>query len=149
VSEDGTISGWRNGIPNNRAEVLQTASAANVYTGSAIATFGGHTYLYAANLKAGTIDILKGDAGAPGLTGNFTDPNLPANFAPFNIQNIGGTLYVAYAMQNATKDEEVRGAGLGIVNKFDLNGNLLGRVVSQGGALNAPWGLAIAPSTFG
>src|SRR5262245_8711080 len=133
VSEDGTISGWRNGInPTNTAEVLQSASAANVYTGSAIANVGGHTYLYAANLRAGTIDILKGDSGAPDLTGKFTDPNLPAGFAPFNIQNIGGTLYVAYAMQNATKDEEVRGAGLGFVNKFDLNGNLLGRVATQG-----------------
>jgi uncharacterized protein (TIGR03118 family) len=148
VSEDGTISGWR-GALGTAAETLQTASAANVYTGSAIANVGGHTYLYAANLKAGTIDVLKGDTAAPNLLGSFTDPGLPNNYAPFNIQNIGGTLYVAYAMQNATKDEEVRGAGLGIVSKFDLNGNFLGRVASQGGALNAPWGLAIAPSTFG
>jgi len=83
----------------------------------------------------------------PDLTGQFLDPNLPAGYAPFNIQNLGGTHYVTYAVQDAAKEEDVPGVGNGIVNRFDLNGNLLGRVVT-GGALNSPWGLAIAPAGF-
>ncbi len=146
VSEDGTISGWR-GALGTAAETLQLPSAANSYKGSAIATIGDHTYLYAANFKSGAIDVLKGDNAAPDLASTFTDPGLPAGFAPFNIQNLGGKLYVTYAMQDGGLDEE-DGAGLGFVDVFDLQGNLITRIGSRG-TLNAPWGLAIAPSSFG
>jgi uncharacterized protein (TIGR03118 family) len=146
VNEDGTISGWRNALGTN-AERLQVADPANVYKGSAFATIDGHGYLYAANFHSGAIDVLKGDMGAPNLTGKFTDPNLSAGYAPFNIQNLNGQLYVTYAKQGAGRDEEV-GEGKGIVSRFDLQGNFLGRIGSQG-ALNAPWGLALAPSEFG
>ena len=145
VNEDGTISGWR-GALGTTAEVLQLASDA-VYKGSAFALTGGHSYLYAANFHSGKVDVLKGDAGAPDLAGSFTDPALPSGYAPFNIQNLGGKLYVAYAKQGAGKDEEA-GAGKGFVSVFDLQGNFLGRVGS-GGTLDAPWGMAIAPSSFG
>jgi uncharacterized protein (TIGR03118 family) len=147
VSEDGTVSGWRNPL-GTAAETLQTGSADNVYKGTTLATLSGNTYLYNANFRAGTIDVLKGTALAPNLTGNFLDPNLPAGFAPFNIQNLGGTLYVTYAQQDATKHDDVAGLGLGYVDAFDTQGNLLSRVASQG-TLNSPWGLAIAPSTLG
>jgi uncharacterized protein (TIGR03118 family) len=130
------------------AEVLQTATAGNVYKGSAFATFGGNSYLYAANFETGTIDVLKGTAAAPNLSGSFTDPNLPAGFAPFNVQNLGGRLYVTYAKQDPNSNDELAGAGLGFVDAFDLNGNLIARIAG-GGPLNAPWGLAIAPSSFG
>jgi uncharacterized protein (TIGR03118 family) len=147
VNEDGTISGWRGSL-GTAAETLQIASANNVYKGSALATIGANTYLYAANFHAGTIDVLKGSSGSPNLTGTFTDPNLPSGYAPFNIQMLSGKLYVTYALQDATKHDDVAGAGLGFVDAFDLQGNLLNRVASQG-TLNSPWGLAIAPSTFG
>lgn len=147
VSEDGTISGWR-GALGTTAEVLQTGLPANVYKGVALDTTGGHSYLLAANFHAGTIDVLKGDAGAPALTGNFTDPNLPAGYAPFNIQLLGGRLYVTYALQDATGHDDVPGAGHGFVSAFDLQGNLLGRIGAMG-TLNSPWGLALAPSSFG
>ena len=147
VSEDGTISGWRNAI-GTTAERLRTGSTANVYKGAAFATLSGTGYLYAANFKAGTIDVVKGQANAPDLIGKFTDPNLPSGYAPFNIQNLGGTMYVTYALQNATQDEELAGAGRGFVSAFDLQGNLIGRVASAG-TLDAPWGLAFAPSSFG
>ncbi len=146
VSEDGTISGWR-GALGTSAEVLQLADPNNVYKGAAFENFGGHSYLLSANFHTGNIDVLKGDASAPALAGNFTDPGLPNGFAPFNVQNLGGTIYVAYAMQGSGNDE-MDGAGLGFVSKFDLNGNFLGRVASQG-TLNAPWGLALAPTSFG
>jgi uncharacterized protein (TIGR03118 family) len=145
VNEDGTISGW---ISGTSATTIQTASTSNVYKGTTLASVSGNTYLYAANFRAGTIDVIKGTAAAPNLAGTFTDPNLPAGYAPFNIQNLAGNLYVTYAVQDGTKHDEVAGAGLGIVDVFDAQGNLMHRVATAG-ALNAPWGLAIAPSNFG
>jgi uncharacterized protein (TIGR03118 family) len=100
-----------------------------------------------ANFNTGAIDILKGDAGAPDLAGHFTDPGLPSGYAPFNVENLGGKIYVTYAVKGAGKDE-VDGAGLGIVSVFDLSGNFLSRVGTHG-TLNAPWGLALAPTSFG
>jgi uncharacterized protein (TIGR03118 family) len=147
VSEDGTISGWR-GALGTITEVLQTADTANVYKGSTLDTTGGHSYLLSANFRAGTIDVKKGDNGAPNLTGQFLDPNLPAGYAPFNIQTLGNTIYITYALQDAAKHDEDPGTGHGIVSAFDLQGNLLGRIGTMG-TLNAPWGLAIAPSSFG
>jgi uncharacterized protein (TIGR03118 family) len=140
VSQDGTISGWR-GALGTTAEVLQIADPANSYTGAALAMIGLNTYLYAANFARGKIDVLKGSPGAPDLTGNFTDPGVPSGYAPFNIRLIGSNLYVTYASQ-------VAGPGNGFVSVFDTNGNFLGRVASQG-TLNSPWGLAIAPASFG
>jgi len=145
VSEDGTISGWR-GALGTTAETLQPASDA-YYKGVALATISGNTYLYAANFHSGAIDILKGTPGAPDLSGTFTDPTLPSGYAPFNIQLLGGKLYVTYALQGSGKDEQA-GPGLGFVSVFDTQGNFLGRVGSMG-TLNAPWGLAIAPQSFG
>ena len=147
VSEDGTVSGWRPAL-GSTAETLAPASDANVYKGAAFATIAGSSYLYAANFRSGTIDVGKGDAAAPVLTGTFADATLPAGYAPFNVQNLAGSLYVAYAQQDADKKDEIAGAGLGIVDHFDLQGNLLGRVAT-GGTLDAPWGLAIAPASFG
>ncbi|AMV37940.1 TIGR03118 family protein [Planctomyces sp. SH-PL62] len=147
ASEDGTISGWR-GALGTTAEILQTGSADNVYKGTASAVVDGHAYLYSANFRNGTIDVLKGDSGAPELSGRFTDPNLPAGYAPFGIQRLGDTIYVTYALQDAAKEDDVAGAGHGFVTAFDLQGNLINRI-GTGGTLNSPWGLAIAPSTFG
>jgi uncharacterized protein (TIGR03118 family) len=146
VSEDGTISGWRPSL-GTAAETLLTGSAANVYKGTTLADVGGHDYLYSANFRAGSIDVMKGDASAPSLTGTFQDPNLPAGYAPFNIQNLGGKLFVTYAIQDAAKHDEVPGLGNGIVDQFDTSGNLVGRIAA-GGDLDAPWGLAIAPRSF-
>jgi uncharacterized protein (TIGR03118 family) len=147
VSEDGTISGWR-GALGTTAEVLQLGSANNVYKGTAIATIGNNTYLYSANFRAGTIDVLKGNAGAPNLTGNFTDPGIPSGYAPFDIATLGGKLYVTYALQDGSKHDDVAGLGHGFVSVFDTQGNFLGRVATMG-TLDSPWGLALAPLSFG
>ncbi len=130
------------------AEILQTGEPNNVYKGTTAASIAGFGYLYSANFHSGAIDILKEDNGAPDLTGKFTDPNLPANYAPFNIQKLGDTIYVTYALQDAAGRDDVAGAGHGLVNAFDLQGNLFGRVGTMG-LLNSPWGLAIAPASFG
>jgi uncharacterized protein (TIGR03118 family) len=147
VSEDGTVSGWR-GALGTTAEVLQSAQPQNVYKGAAIGQVGTDGYLYAANFHQGTIDVLKGTPGSPNLVGSFTDPSLPAGFAPFNIQNLGGILYVTYAKQDSTGEDDEPGPGNGFVDAFDLQGNLLGRIGTKG-TLNSPWGLALAPASFG
>src|SRR5262249_46443695 len=97
----------------------------------------------------GKIDVIDGQFQKTALAGSFTDPNLPNGFAPFNIQNLGGKLYVTYARPNAARDGgSVAGAGQGFVDVFDTSGHLLQRVAS-GGLLNAPWGVALAPTGFG
>ena len=145
VTQSGTIAGWR-GALGTTAETLYTGAPGSSYFGVAFANSGTGARIYAANFGSGSIDTL--DAmGSPILSTAFKDPSLPAGYAPFNIQNLGGALYVAYALKGADGDE-VHAAGDGFVDKFDLDGNLLGRVGSNG-PLNAPWGLAIAPSSFG
>jgi uncharacterized protein (TIGR03118 family) len=145
VNEDGTISGWRGSL-GTTAEILQSPAVENVYKGAALLSVGGHSYLLAANFATGSVNVLKGEMGAPNLAGNFTDPNLPAHYAPFNIAVLGDKVYVTYALQNGKDD--LPGAGHGFVTAFDLNGNFLGRIGATG-TLNSPWGLAIAPSGFG
>jgi len=147
ANEDGTIGGWR-GALGTQAETLQLASAANVYKGLTDATIGTNVYAYAANFRNATIDVLKGNAAAPNLTGNFTDPNLPAGYAPFDVANLGGVLYVTYAVQDGAKHDDMAGPGNGIVDAYDLQGNLLRRLATNG-VLNSPWGLALAPAGFG
>jgi len=150
VSEDGTISGWRSNLGTS-AETLATGSSANIYKGVAEAAVSGNNYLYAANFKSGAIDVFKGTStglGTSDLAGSFSDPNLPSGYAPFNIQNLNDKLYVTYAEQDPNSPDEVAGAGKGLVSIFDTQGNFIERLASQG-TLNAPWGLVIAPSSFG
>lgn len=141
----GTIAGWRPALTTTAEVMIDNSASGASYLGVATANSGGNDYLYAANFTQGRIDAFTSTNTPASLTGNFTDPNLPSGYAPFNIQNLGGSLYVTYAKVNDEGDEEEAGAGLGFVDKFDAEGNLLGRVASNG-VLNAPWGLAIAPA---
>jgi uncharacterized protein (TIGR03118 family) len=148
-SEDGVISGWRGSL-GTAAEVLGVSPTGNsVYKGLAIGSVGGGSYLYASDFHNGRIDVF-GSTGSPSLAGSFADPTIPAGFAPFNIQNIGNMLYVTYAKQDnpADAEDDVAGAGNGFIDVFDLSGNFMKRLVSNGG-LNSPWGLAMAPAGFG
>ncbi|SCX45890.1 TIGR03118 family protein [Nitrosospira sp. Nsp1] len=151
VSENGSVSGWRPALGTTgliNAETIAPASTNNIYKGAAIGSVSGQDYLYAANFKAGTVDVYKGTTSAPALTGSFTDPSLPVGYAPFNVQNLNGSLYVTYALQDTAKEDEVAGLGLGFVDRYNLNGDFAERVAS-GGTLNAPWAVATAPSSFG
>jgi uncharacterized protein (TIGR03118 family) len=145
VSEDGTVSGWR-GALGTTAETL--ASVNGIYKGAAYATVAGNGYLYAADFGRGSIDVFKGNAGAANLGGSFTDAALPSGYVPFNVQALDDSLFVTYARRDGNSTDETAGAGFGFVDRYDLQGNLLGRVAS-GGVLDAPWGLAIAPASFG
>jgi uncharacterized protein (TIGR03118 family) len=148
ASEQGVIVGW-NGSVGQTGAILQDRSATGaVYKGLALATRSEGPLLYAANFNAGTIDVFDGSMNAVTLPGGFTDSSIPAGFAPFNIQNLNGSLYVTYAKQDAKRHDDVAGPGNGYIDVYDLNGLLLRRLVSAG-PLNSPWGLAMAPASFG
>jgi uncharacterized protein (TIGR03118 family) len=144
ATEDGTIAGWQGGT---NASLRAIPSTASVYKGIAIDNNGTANFLYAANFFGGKVDVFDSSYQPATLPGAFTDPNLPSGFAPFNIQNFGGLLYVTYAKQDADKHDDVAGPGNGFVDVFDANGNLVKRLIT-GGPLNSPWGMAIAPASF-
>jgi len=152
ATEDGTISAWTNGLtPPDHAVLAVDKSPGAVYKGLVFGTNVHGVFLFATNFRAGTIDVF-----APGyraatsaeIEGDFTDPNIPAGFAPFGIQNINGDLFVTYALQNAAMHDDVAGPGNGFVDVFDTDGHLLRRFASRG-ALNSPWGVARASFAFG
>jgi len=153
ATEDGTIVGWSptvdraNGIiAVDRSTVSDPAGDAGaVYKGLALVTTPAGTFLYASNFRFGTVDVFDSNFN---LVKSFTDPTLPAGFAPFGIHNIGGNLFVTFAKQDAQQHDDVSGPGNGFVDRFSPNGVLLQRFVS-GGRLNSPWAVTLAPSTFG
>lgn len=144
-TEDGTISAWSGG---SSAALEVTSATGSVYKGLAMGTSSGGDVIYATNFGLGRIDVFNTNFQAVTLSGGFADPNIPSGYAPFNIQSINGDLYVTYAKQDSAHHDDVPGAGNGFVDVFDMNGNLVRRLASQG-ALNSPWGLALAPSDFG
>jgi uncharacterized protein (TIGR03118 family) len=138
---NGTLLGWNGGTT---ATVEHTTPGA-IYTGLASASTGGSNFLYAANsAPGGHIDVFNSAWAPTTLSGNFTDPNLPAGVVPFNIQNIGGNLYVTYATLGPGGSPMPGG----VVDEYDANGNFLKRIAT-GGSLFAPWGIVLAPSSFG
>ncbi len=149
AGEDGSISGWNAGVDAGIALAVVGGSGSNaVYKGLALAISSTGPMLYAANFSAGSIDVFDASFSPATVAGGFKDPNLPAGFAPFNVQKIGRRLLVTYALQDGARHDSVAGLGNGIVNVFDTDGNLRQRLISNG-PLNSPWGLAIAPHFFG
>jgi uncharacterized protein (TIGR03118 family) len=151
VTQDGVLSAWASGADSTKAFVEKDNSATAVYKGLALVTTPV-VQLYAANFKSGTIDVFDAQFNPVTLaSGSFTDSTIPPGFAPFNIQNLGGKLYVTYAKQDANKLLDIAGVGNGYVDVFDTTGKLLQSLVvgGTGSLLNSPWGLAIAPATFG
>jgi uncharacterized protein (TIGR03118 family) len=151
--EGGTIAAWAkdSGATAVTAYDDGVANAGNhaVYKGLAIGTVGGATFLYATDLHNNKVDVFDTNFSKPAaMQGKFVDPNIPAGFAPFGIAALNGNLYVTFAKQDAAKHDEIAGAGLGYVDIFDFSGNLISQFASAG-ALNAPWGIAVAPAGFG
>ncbi|MDB6088876.1 MAG: hypothetical protein JWN85_1660 [Gammaproteobacteria bacterium] len=157
--EGGMIAGWSPTVDGGNAVTMYTDAGGAVYKGLALANNGNADFLYATDFHNNKIDVF--DAAFVKQTSSptsftFIDPSLPAGYAPFGIQAIkngaGGAtqLYVAYAVQLAPdKHDNSNGAGLGLVDVFDANGNFVKHLVPVGGALNAPWGIALAPADFG
>jgi len=151
ATESGTVAGWNPGVPSPGSHEAQLAFPATddaIYKGIALANNGSGNFLYLADFHNAEIDVLDSSFHLTTLAGTFTDPTLPANYAPFNVAAIGGKLYVAYAQQDADGEEEVTGAHKGFVSVFDTNGNFQQRLISEGN-LNAPWAIVQAPADFG
>lgn len=148
-TEDGTISGW-NGSGTHAALAVDHSmgGAGAVYKGLAIITNASGTFLLAANFRAPGLEVYDANFKSAQLAGSFSDPTLPSGFAPFGVHIIGNQVVVTYAMQNAAKHDPVNAPGNGYVSLFDLNGNFIRRVASNGN-LNSPWGAAQAPAGFG
>src|SRR5271170_1161314 len=161
-SEDGVISGWNQTVSGTKASILfDNSKSGAIYTGCAVGGTAAAPYIFAANFSSGTVDVYDGTLNlnpAPftkstlpqpySTSSSFSNPAIPAGFAPFNVQNIGGTLFVTYAKQNAQKHSYAGSPGDGYVAMFNPNGSLTANLVSQG-PLNSPWGMAIAPANFG
>ncbi|HEX5443119.1 MAG TPA: TIGR03118 family protein, partial [Pirellulales bacterium] len=155
ASAAGAITGWNQGVPppapSNQAQTAVTTPDA-LYTGLALANNGTQNLLYAADFHDNRIDVFDSGFSAVTTSGGFSDPNLPAGFAPYNIANLGGHLLVSYAQQDASQQNPVAQPGAGVIDVYDYNGALLKRLVSGGnfsGPLNVPWGMALAPAGFG
>jgi len=127
-------------------EVGSASDDGAIYKGLAIGSSGGNQYLYAADFHNGVVEVYDSTFAEQHWAGAFVDPGIPSGFAPFGIQNLNGMIFVTYAKQDAEAIDEVAGEGLGYVSAFGTDGSFLGRVGS-GDALNAPWGLAWAPSS--
>jgi len=159
VGEGGMVAGWSKDVDVGNAVVMYTDSGGAVYKGLTLANNGAGNFLYVADFYNNKVDVFnatltKQPSSATSFT--FKDPALPAGYAPFGIQALktgaGGTvqIYVAYAKQQAPDNHDnANGAGLGLIDIYDTNGMLLKTLVMPGGALNAPWGMTLAPADFG
>jgi uncharacterized protein (TIGR03118 family) len=153
VTEDGTISGWNPGVNPTLAQVKVRTKGTSVFKGAALATMnttaGPATYLYVADFRKARVQIYDATFARVHFGEDaFQDEEVPDGYAPFNIQNIGGDLYVTFAKQDSAKHDEVDGAGLGYVAVFSPSGELLRRF-EHGDWLNGPWGLVLASGDFG
>lgn len=148
-TEDGTISGWSPSV--NGTEAILAADESNlgagaVYKGLAIASTASGNFIYASDFRNGLVEQFDSNFN---LVRSFTDAGVAPGYAPFGAQVLDGHLFVTYALQDADKHDDVAGAGNGYVDIFNFDGTLFQRLVSQGGEVNSPWGLDIAPAGFG
>jgi uncharacterized protein (TIGR03118 family) len=154
VTEDGTISGWNPKVDPTHAVIKSNEKEKSVFKGATIGTanvpfLGPQSFLYVADFRKGRVQIYDANFHhVPASQEVFDDDALPPGFAPFNVQNIGGNIYVSYALQDSAKHDDVDGAGLGYVDIFSPQGKLLRRL-QHGPWFNAPWGLTLASSDFG
>ncbi len=160
----GTIEGWSQNVNTTGAVIAYDSNVANdaggavlpaMYTGLTMGTdSSGITMLYAADFKNATVDVFSTGFQPQTVGGGFADTAIPSGYAPYGIQNIPASngsaqIYVTYAQPSSTGEHVTIGAGLGYVAVFDGDGTLISTLVSAGGALNAPWGIALAPGNFG
>lgn len=146
-TEDGILAAWT-GATNAVIKVDNSAAGAVYKDLATITTQAGANFLLAANFRSGAIDVFDRNFAPTTLAHSFTDPNLPAGYAPHGIHVLDGQIYVAYAKQDSAKHDPALGAGLGVIDVFDFSGAFVKRF-ADGGTLNAPWGVALAPASFG
>jgi uncharacterized protein (TIGR03118 family) len=157
ASTTGNITGWNPNAPaaGSTNAVIAASHAGHVYTGLATGAATGGNRLYAADFANGAIDVYEPSFALTTVNGGFVDPTIPNTggntYHPFNIQNLGGAfpLYVTYAKVNPINGDSEAGVGKGYVRRFDTNGVLDPTFGINNGQLNSPWGVAIAPASFG
>jgi uncharacterized protein (TIGR03118 family) len=152
ATESGLIRGWNPGVPPPppSTKAFTVANRQHVdaeYKGLAIASTSSGDRLYATDFHNGRVDVFDGNFNLLQTKGDFVDPDISGKYAPFGIQNLGGNIFVTYAKVGSSGDD-VSGHGHGFVDEYDTSGNLIARVGTHG-ALNSPWGLAMARSDFG
>jgi uncharacterized protein (TIGR03118 family) len=140
VSEDGSISGWNPTLDETHAIIAVDTGGRATYKGVTLGVWNGHNCLFVTDFHRGKVETYDENFHRV-LPNGFVDPNLPAGYGPFGIRNFNGEIFVTYAKQDATKEDDVPCAGCGLINVFDTSGNFLRRL-TQRGNLNAPWGLA-------
>ncbi len=154
ATEDGTISGWNPDVNPAKAVIVVNEGQKSVFKGLTVAQAAIHggplaNYLYVANFRKGQVSVYNSQFQHNWeAEENFARFQAPEGYAPFNVQNIGGNIYVAFAKQDAAKHDEVDGAGRGLVAVFRPDGNLI-QTLQRGNWFNGPWGLTAAPSDFG
>ena len=149
AGEDGTISGWSPGVDLTHAvRVIDHSTAGSIYKGLALGGDGSTHLIYVTDFHNRRVEVYDAHFARINRPGAFQDNAIPANFAPFGIQNVNGDIVVTYAKQDSAAEDDVAGAGFGFVDVFDAKGALTRRLVTRG-ALNAPWGIAMAPASFG
>jgi uncharacterized protein (TIGR03118 family) len=175
ATEDGTISGWNPGVnlasgakPPSINAVLEVDNSDNgsangaVYKGATSGEINGNRFLYVTNFRSGKVEVYDTNFKRVHLGEDAFDPDgdeghdqdgrgsdrIPNGFAPFNIQNIGGTLFVTYAKQDAARHDPVGGDGFGFVELFTPSGKPIGHL-EHGDWLNAPWGVVWTTRDFG
>lgn len=146
VTEGGTISGWQPSLGTKGAIRVDDTDEHNIYKGATIAKVDGKPRLYVTDFAHAKIEGY--DASYQDLEVRFVDPDIPKGYAPFNMMAIDMGVLVTYAKQDANKEDDVKGAGNGYVSLFDDEGRFVQRLISRG-ALNSPWGLAMAPDKLG
>ena len=144
IGEDGDLSAWAGGT----AATLISHTDNAVYKGLALVHSRSGPMLLAANFRSGRVDVFDGTFAPVHNPGMFTDPTLPRGYAPFNVAEIGGQVFVTYALRDADGEDDVAGPAHGFVNVFASSGVFLRRFASHG-VLNSPWGMTLAPPTFG
>ena len=149
AGEDGSISGWSPGVDlHNAVRMVDHSAGGAVYKGLALGANGTMHLIYATDFHNRRVDVFDAHFMQVTRAGAFQDSAIPATFAPFGIQNVNGDIVVTYAKQDSAAHDNVNGAGLGMVDVYDANGRLKRHFATRG-ALNAPWGIALAPASFG
>jgi uncharacterized protein (TIGR03118 family) len=145
--QDGTISGWSPTVNLHNAIIAVDLSGNGAsFFGLTLQNLGSASQIYAADFGNKRVDVFNNQFQ---MVGSFTDPSVPDGYAPWNVQALGDKIYVAFALRDEDEPEEIHGAGLGIIEVFDTAGHKLQTLVPPGGALNSPWGMTIAPASFG
>jgi uncharacterized protein (TIGR03118 family) len=151
ASESGRITGWNQAVPppplSTQAQTAVTVPGA-IFKGLAIADTSTGPQIYATDFHNDKVDVWDSSFMPVKRPGAFRDPNIPKGFAPFGIEAVKGDIVVTYAKQDADAEDDTAGPGNGFVDVFDKRGHLLRRL-AQHGALNSPWGIALAPKGFG